>query len=154
MTIKYFMTYYFRSFLEVTTNIFMLAFTFTEVPICGSLPSILGINSVACCMNTRVREMALNKGTPEGAAIRDVVDTLRKHQAVLPSLPEILERLISNETSETNNFDMSRYAFECSCLLTAVLFRRRSIDPLVTRYYYFTLVSCCKHRGKAPMSNN
>lgn len=117
LTIKYFMTYYFRSFLEVTADIFMLPFTFTEVPICESLLIILGINSVVCCMNTRVREMALNKGTPQGAAIRDFVDILRKHQAVLPSLPEILERLISNETSETNNFDTSRYAFDCSCLL-------------------------------------
>ena len=69
--------------------------------------------SVAICMNTNVREMALNKSRPEDAAIRDFVDILRQHRAVLPSLPEILERLISNETSETKNFDTSRYAFDC-----------------------------------------
>ena len=80
---------------------------------------------------TRVREMALNKDTPEGAAIRDFVDILRQHQAVLPSLPEILERLISNETSETKNFDMSRYAFDCLCLFTAVLYR--FISPQLDR---------------------
>lgn len=135
LTIKHFMTYYFRSFLELTTNIFTPAFTFTEVPICncGSLPSILRINSVACCMNTRVREMALNKGTPEDAAIRDFVDILRKHQAVLPNLPEILERRISNETSETKNFDTSRYAFKYLCLFTAVPYRTISQVDRPTR---------------------
>ena len=117
------MTYDFRSFLEVTTNIFMLPFTFTEVPICESPPSILGTNSVAICVNTREREMALNKGTPEDAAIRDFVGILRQHRAVLPSLPEILERLISNEATEAKNFDMSRYSFDCLCLFTAVLYR-------------------------------
>ena len=75
--------------------------------------------------------MALNKGTPEDAAIRDFVPILRKHQAVLSSLPEILERLISNETSD--NFDMSRYAFECLCLFIAVLYRTISQVDRLTR---------------------
>lgn len=72
--------------------------------------------------------MAGNKDTLEDTAIRDdsqvdfvksFVDFLRQHRAVLPTLPEMLERLISNETSETQNFDMSRYAVVCSCLSSA-----------------------------------
>ncbi|XP_020617388.1 golgin subfamily A member 6-like protein 6 isoform X2 [Orbicella faveolata] len=61
--------------------------------------------------------MALNKGSSEGVATREdlqvnfaksFVDLLKQHRAVLPTLPEMLERLIPNETSETQNFDMSR----------------------------------------------
>lgn len=73
---------------------------------------------------------------------------------VLFSLLEILERLILNEISEINNFDMSRYVFECLCLFIVVFFRRRLIDLFVMRYYYFILVLCCKYRGKVFMSNN
>lgn len=67
--------------------------------------------------------MALNKGSSEGVATREdlqvnfaksFADLLKQHRAVLPTLPEMLERLIPNETSETQNFDMSRYAIEFS----------------------------------------
>jgi len=66
--------------------------------------------------------MALYKGSSEDAAIREdsqvnfaksFVDLLKQHRAVLPTLPEMFERLIPNE-SDTQNFDMSRYAIECS----------------------------------------
>lgn len=73
--------------------------------------------------------MALSKGTSEDAAMREdsqvqfaksFVDFLKQHREVLPTLPEMLERLISIEASESQNFDLSRYAIECLCLLTAV----------------------------------
>lgn len=69
--------------------------------------------------------MAGNKGTLEEAAIREesqanfarsLVELLKQHRAVLPTLPEMFERLISNETSKTQNFDTSRYAIVCLCL--------------------------------------
>lgn len=75
--------------------------------------------------------MASNRGTLEETAIRDesqanfvrsLVELLKQHRAVLDALPEMCERLIdleSNETSETQNCDLSRYAIVCSCLQTA-----------------------------------
>ena len=73
--------------------------------------------------------MALSKGTSEDAAMREdsqvnfakcFVDFLKQHREELPTLPEMLERLISNEASESQNFDLSRYAIEFVCLLTEV----------------------------------
>lgn len=61
--------------------------------------------------------MALSKGTSEDAAMREdsqiqfaksFVDFLKQHREVLPTLPEMLERLISIEASESQNFDLSR----------------------------------------------
>lgn len=70
--------------------------------------------------------MALSKGTSEDAAMREdsqvksFVDFLKQHREELPTLPEMLERLISNEASESQNFDLSRYAIEFVCLLIEV----------------------------------
>jgi len=50
--------------------------------------------------------------------VRSFVNFLKQHRAALPNLPEIFERFIemeSNETSETQNSDLSRYAILCSC---------------------------------------
>jgi len=75
--------------------------------------------------------MAIYKCSSEDATIREdsqvnfaksFVDLLKQHRAVLPSLPEMFERLIPNESwSETQNFDMRRYANECSYILTAFI---------------------------------
>ena len=71
------------------------------------------------------------KGISEEAAIRDksqanflrsLSEVLKQHRAVLDTLPEMCERfseLESNETRETQNFDLIRYAIVCSCLQTA-----------------------------------
>jgi len=71
--------------------------------------------------------MAGSSGTLEEAAITDesqenfvrsFVDFLKQHRAVLPKLPEMFERFIdveSNESSNTQNSDLRRYAILCSC---------------------------------------
>lgn len=66
-------------------------------------------------------------GTSEEAAIseesqanfaRSLVELLKQHRAVLPILPEMFERFIdmeSNETCDTQNSVLRRYAIVCSC---------------------------------------
>ena len=71
--------------------------------------------------------MANNRATLEEAAVRgesqtnfarSLVELLKQHRAVLSTLPEIFERFIdmeSNETSDTQNSDLSRYVIVCLC---------------------------------------
>ena len=49
---------------------------------------------------------------------RSLVELLKQHRAVLPILPEMFERFIdmeSNETCDTQNSGLRRYAIVCLC---------------------------------------
>lgn len=49
---------------------------------------------------------------------RSLVELLKQHRAVLPILPEMFERFTdmeSNETCDTQNSGLRRYAIVCSC---------------------------------------
>ena len=75
--------------------------------------------------------MAGNRATLEEAAVREesqtnfarsLVELLKQHRAVLSTLPEMFESIIdiaSNETSDTQNSDLSRYVTVCLCQQTA-----------------------------------
>ena len=70
--------------------------------------------------------MADGRGTREEAAttdesqadfFRSFADFLKQHRAVLPKLPEMFERFIdmeSSESSDTQNSDLRRYTILCS----------------------------------------